>query len=100
MLLSLAIWVPILAGLLALVAGGIAGGDRNAPLVRQIALVGSIAGFLVTLPLYAGFNLQNPGMQFLEHRAWIPHFNVFYTLGVDGISMLFILLNSFTTILV
>jgi len=96
MLLSLAIWVPILAGLLALATGG----DRNAPLQRQIALAGSIAGFLVTLPLYAGFSLSNPGMQFVEHRAWIPHFNVFYTLGVDGISMLFILLNSFTTILV
>ena len=99
-LLSLAIWVPILAGLLALAAGGNAGGDRNAPLVRMIALLGSIFGFLVTLPLYAGFNLQNPGMQFVEHHAWIPQFNVFYTLGVDGISMLFILLNSFITILV
>ena len=96
MLLSLAIWVPILAGLLALATGG----DRNAPLQRAIALLGSIFGFLVTLPLYAGFNLRNPGMQFVEHHAWIPHFNVFYTLGVDGISMLFILLNSFITILV
>ena len=96
MLLSLAIWVPILAGLLALASGG----DRNAPLQRQIALAGSIAGFLVTLPLYAGFNLRNPAMQFVEHHAWIPQFNVFYTLGVDGISVLFILLNSFTTILV
>ena len=96
MLLSLAIWVPILAGLLALATGG----DRNAPLQRQIALAGSIAGFLVTLPLYTGFDLQTPGMQFVEHRAWIPQFNVFYTLGVDGISMLFILLNSFTTVLV
>ncbi len=96
MLLSLAIWVPILAGLLALATGG----DRNAPLQRQIALAGAIAGFLVTLPLYTGFDLRNPGMQFVEHRAWIPQFNVFYTLGVDGISMLFILLNAFTTVLV
>ena len=104
MLLSLAIWVPILAGLLTLAVGGNAGdnagGERNASRVRLIALLGSIAGFLVTIPLYTGFNLLNPGMQFVEQHAWIPQFNVFYTLGVDGISMLFILLNSFITILV
>ena len=96
MLLSLAIWVPILAGLLVLASGG----DRNAPMQRSIALAGAIVGFLVTLPLYSGFNLQNPGMQFVEHISWIPRFNVFYSLGVDGISMLFMLLNSFITILV
>ncbi|MEO8142725.1 MAG: NADH-quinone oxidoreductase subunit M [Betaproteobacteria bacterium] len=96
MLLSLSIWVPIFAGLLALATGG----DRSAPLQRNIALAGSILGFLVTLPLYTGFSLKNPGMQFVEHHAWIPQFNVFYTLGVDGISMPFILLNSFITILV
>ena len=100
MLLSLAIWVPILAGLLTLAAGGNESDQRNAPAVRLIALLGSIAGFLVTIPLYTGFNLLNPGMQFVEQHAWIPQFNVFYTLGVDGISMLFILLNSFITILV
>ncbi|MEK6245647.1 MAG: NADH-quinone oxidoreductase subunit M [Pseudomonadota bacterium] len=96
MLLSLAIWVPIFAGLLALATGG----ERNAPLQRWIALGGALLGFLVTLPLYTGFNLQTPAMQFVEHYAWIPQFNVFYTLGVDGISMPFILLNSFITILV
>ncbi len=96
MLLSLSISVPIFAGLLALATGG----DRNAPMQRMIALLGSIFGFLVTLPLYAGFSLKNPGMQFVEHHAWIPQFNIFYTLGVDGISMPFILLNSFITILV
>jgi NADH-quinone oxidoreductase subunit M len=96
MLLSLSIWVPIFAGLLVLATGG----DRNAPMQRGIALAGSILGFLVTLPLYASFSLKNPGMQFVEHHAWIPQFNIFYTLGVDGISMPFILLNSFITILV
>ena len=96
MLLSLSIWVPILAGLLVLAAGG----DRNAPMQRAIALAGAIFGFLVTLPLYAGFSLQAPGMQFVEHVSWIPRFNIFYFLGVDGISVLFILLNSFITVLV
>ena len=95
-LLSLAIWVPIAAALLVLAAGG----DRNAPLQRTIALVGALAGFLVTLPLYAGFDAAKAGMQFVELVPWIERFNVNYHLGVDGISMLFLLLNSFITVLV
>ena len=60
MLLSLAIWVPILAGVLVLAAGGNAGDERNAALQRKLALAGAAFGFLVTLPLYAGFNLATP----------------------------------------
>jgi len=95
-LLSLAIWVPIAAALLVLAAGG----DRSAPLQRTIALVGALAGFLVTIPLYAGFGAAKAGMQFVELVPWIERFNVNYHLGVDGISMLFLLLNSFITVLV
>ncbi len=96
MLLSLVIWVPILAGLLVLACGG----DRNAPMQRTIALVGSVAGFVVAIPLYVGFNLHSAEMQFVERLSWIPRFNIHYHLGVDGISVLFILLNSFITPLV
>jgi NADH-quinone oxidoreductase subunit M len=92
MLLSLAIWVPIVAGVLV-----VAGGDRHA---RWIALAGAVAGFLVTLPLYAGFDLQSAGFQFVEKHLWIERFAIDYHLGVDGISLLFVLLNSFVTILV
>jgi NADH-quinone oxidoreductase subunit M len=95
-LLSLAIWVPILAGLLTLAAGD----DRNAPLQRTIALAGAVFGFLVTIPLFTTFDVQQAGMQFVEFRSWIPRFNVNYHLGVDGISVLFVLLNAFTTVLV
>ena len=95
-LLSLAIWVPIAAALLVLAAGG----DRHAPLQRAIALVGALAGFLVTIPLYTGFDAAQAGMQFVELAPWIPRFAVNYHLGVDGISMLFLLLNSFITVLV
>ena len=100
MFLSLAIWVPIFAGLLVLAVGTNAGDDRKAALQRTIAFVGALAGFLVTIPLYTGFHLQGAGMQFVEKLAWIPRFNIHYHLGVDGISMLFILLNSFITPLV
>ena len=96
MLLSLAIWVPIVAGLAVFALGG----DQRAQLQRWVALVGAILGFLVTIPLYTGFDLQNPGFQFEERGVWIERFNIYYHLGVDGISVLFVLLNSFITILV
>ncbi len=95
-LLSLAIWVPIAAGVLVLATGN----DRNAAMARTLAFVGALFGFLVTIPLYAGFNVQSAGMQFVELSPWIAQFNVNYHLGVDGISVLFILLNSFITVLV
>ena len=91
--LSLAIWVPILAGLLVIAVG------RNAQAARAMALIGAIAGFLVTLPLYLNFRLGTAEMQFVETIEWIPRFNVNYLLGVDGISVLFILLNAFITLL-
>ncbi|MBK7745609.1 MAG: NADH-quinone oxidoreductase subunit M [Betaproteobacteria bacterium] len=94
--LSLAIWIPIAAGLAVLVYGR----DRDAGLARWIALVGALAGLLVTLPLWVHFNPHTSDMQFVERADWIPRFDIHYLLGVDGISMLFVLLNSFTTLLV
>jgi len=94
--LSLAIWVPIVAGMVVMATGG----DQNARIARPLALVGAIAGFLITIPLYTRFNVATSAMQFVERSPWIERFNVFYHLGVDGISVLFILLNSFITVLV
>jgi NADH-quinone oxidoreductase subunit M len=94
--LSLAIWIPILAGVAVMATGR----DENAPLARQIALVGAVVGFLVTIPLYTGFDTATSAMQFVERTPWIERFNINYHLGVDGISVLFILLNSFITVLV
>ena len=95
-LLSIAIWLPIVGGLLVLATGT----DRNAGLARLIAMVVAVAGFLVTIPLYVGFDTTTSSMQFVELLQWIPRFNIHYQLGVDGISVLFILLNSFITPLV
>jgi NADH-quinone oxidoreductase subunit M len=94
-LLSLAIWVPIVAGVLVLALSR----ERDAPAARWLALVGAVAGFAVTIPLYTRFTLGTAEMQFVETLEWIPRFNVNYLLGVDGISVLFILLNSFITVL-
>jgi len=92
---SLAVWVPIVAGLVVLAVG-----DRNLREARAISLLGAIVGFLVTIPLVSGFQTGTSAMQFVELAPWIPRFNVNYHLGVDGISVLFILLNSFVTVLV
>src|SRR3982074_3065291 len=94
--LSLAIWVPIVSGLLVLAAHR----DRDVAAARWLALVGSVAGFAVTIPLYTHFAPGPAEMDFVEAKEWIPRFNVNYLLGVDGISVLLVLLNSFITVLV
>jgi len=94
--LSTVIWLPILAGIVILFTGS----DRNAGLARLLALVGSVAGLLVALPLWNGFDTAANGFQFVEQALWIDAFNVYYHLGIDGISLLLILLNCLTTVLV
>ena len=95
-ILSLSIWVPIFAGLVVFATGG----DRNAGLARMLALVGSVAALLVTLPLLLDFNVSSAQFQFVERFDWIERFHIQYFLGVDGISMLFIPLTAFITVLV
>ena len=95
-LLSLAIWLPILSGVLVLATGS----DEKAPLARILALVGAAASFVITLPLFTQFDRASGGYQFTELHAWIPALNLNYALGVDGISVLFIILNAFITLMV
>jgi len=95
-LLSLAIWTPILFGVVLLALGR----DEQVRAVRWVALIGSVAGFLVTLPLYEGFKLGTSAMQFVEKMPWIERFNVNYHLGVDGISLWFVLLTAFINVIV
>jgi NADH-quinone oxidoreductase subunit M len=56
--------------------------------------------FLVTLPLYGGFKIDTAAMQFVEKSVWIERFNVNYHLGVDGISLWFVLLTAFINVVV
>ncbi len=95
-LLSLAVWVPILGGVLVLTASQ----ERQANLAKMIALVVAIMTFIITIPLYTQFDVSTFQMQFVEQHVWIAAFNVNYHLGIDGISMPLILLTSFTTVLV
>ncbi|MDO5691526.1 MAG: NADH-quinone oxidoreductase subunit M [Pseudomonadota bacterium] len=94
--LSLAIWTPIIFGAVLLALGR----ESQAQLVRWIALIGSVISFLVTIPLYTGFKLGTAEMQFVEKTSWIERFNVNYHLGVDGISVWFVLLTAFITVIV
>lgn len=94
--LSLSIWLPIAFGVLVLAVGR----DENRGLVRGLSLIGSIVSFLVTLPLIRDFDKAAHGMQFVEKAAWIERFNINYFLGIDGISVWFVLLTAFITVIV
>jgi NADH-quinone oxidoreductase subunit M len=94
-ILSLSIWVPIVAGGLVLAMGN----DDRPTFTRWLALLGAVAGLLVTLPLYTQFNVAEESFQFQELNYWIPAFQIYYHLGVDGISVPLILLTSFTTVI-
>ncbi|WP_180683654.1 NADH-quinone oxidoreductase subunit M [Tepidicella baoligensis] len=95
-LLSLAIWTPILFGVVLLAIGR----DEHAGMVRWIALIGALLGLAVTIPLYTGFEVGSAAMQFVEKAVWIERFNVHYHLAVDGISLWLVLLTAFITVIV
>ncbi len=95
-ILSAAIWVPIAFGLALLMLGS----DRNAGLVRGVALAGALAGLLVTVPLFTEFERASAAMQFVERTRWIDALSAHYHLGVDGLSVWFVLLTAIITVFV
>ena len=95
-ILSLAIFLPIVSGLLLLALGR----DEQVHAVRWMALIAAIASFAVTLPLISGFDTTTAAFQFVESLPWIERFNIRYHLGVDGISMWFVPLTAFITVIV
>jgi len=95
-LLSLAVFTPIVFGVMLLAFGR----DDQAMVVRWVALIGALVSFLVTIPLYLAFNITTAAMQFVEIAPWIAYFNVNYHLGVDGISLWFVLLTAFINVIV
>jgi len=94
--LSVAIWAPIAFGVFILAAGR----DQHAGVVRGVALIGAVFSFLVTLPLLTGFDTGTAAMQFSEQAPWIERFGANYHLGVDGLSVWFIPLTAFITVIV
>ena len=94
--LTFAIFVPIVCGLLILAVGS----DERPALTRNLSLISALLSFFVTIPLYTGFDNTTAAMQFVVEKPWIPAFAVMYHLGVDGISLWFVLLTAFITIIV
>ncbi len=93
-ILSTVIFLPVLGALLILI------NRRSWELVTKwIALATSIATFFVSLPLFLEFDKSTHKMQFVEKHSWLPNWNINYFLGVDGISVLFVLLSTLIAIL-
>jgi NADH-quinone oxidoreductase subunit M len=95
-LLSLVVWLPIIGGIAVLMSGD--RGDSEGS--RRLALIVALATFVLSLGLYTNFDSSTAAMQFVERHAWIDAFDIYYHLGVDGLSMPLIILTTFTTILV
>jgi NADH-quinone oxidoreductase subunit M len=92
-LLSLLVWLPIAAGLAVLALG-----DRRLGAARWVALGGSLATLIASIPLITGFDRGTADFQFIEKLQWIPAFQAFYHLGVDGIAMPLVVLTAFVTV--
>lgn len=93
-LLSLIVWLPAIGALfIALIRGEQETVDRNS---RHVALLTAGLTFLLSLFLWSRFD-TGPGFQFMENHAWIDAFNIRYRLGVDGISLFFVILSAFLT---
>ena len=93
-LLSTLIAIPALGALILLAFGD---DDRQAATVRGVALAVSLVAFAGTLLLWARFDASSAEFQFVERHAWMPVLGVSYTVGVDGISLLLLVLTGFLT---
>ncbi len=93
-ILSTLMYLPLLGAIILLFVP-----RRNELLIKGFTLVVSLIEFGISLPLYFNFDEQAKGMQFVEKAAWFPEWGMSYFLGIDGISLLLVLLTTFLTIL-
>ena len=94
-MLSFIVFLPLVGAILVLLVGG--RGDRRESLVRNLALLTSLVTFAATLVLWWRFDPTSAAYQFEERHAWIPAFGIQYYIGVDGISLLLVVLTGFLT---
>ncbi len=95
-LLTILIWLPFLGGVAVLCTGG----DKNANSARVIAVAVTVISLLLCIPLCLGFDASRYDMQFSEDHLWIAAYQIHYALGIDGISLLMVVLTNFTGLLV
>ncbi len=94
-LLSFIVFLPLVGALLVLLVPN--RDEKGAAMVRQLGLVVSLVVFFFTLLLWGKFDASSADFQFVEQASWIPAFGIDYHLGVDGISLLLIVLTGFLT---
>jgi NADH-quinone oxidoreductase subunit M len=92
-LLSILIWLPIAAGLAVLALG-----ERRIDMGRWLSLAASLGTLILTIPLWGEFDTGTAALQFVEKLPWIPRFQAYYALGIDGISLPLIALTAFMTV--
>lgn len=95
-ILSILIWLPVFGAFLCLCTGG----DKHANIARGIAAAVAILNLLLCIPLWIYFDPSRYDMQFVENLLWIPSYEIRYALGIDGISLLMVILTNFTGLLV
>ena len=95
-ILSILIWLPMVGAVLVLCTGS----DKHANMARTIAVIVALSNFLLCIPLYLAFDPSRYDMQFTEAHIWIPIYQIHYALGIDGLSLLMIILTNFTGLLV
>lgn len=95
-LLNLLIWLPIIGGVFVLFAGD----DDNPNIVRYLSLFTVLLCLMLCIPLIAGFDTQKSAMQFMEEISWMPSLGIKYHIGIDGLSLLLIVLSIFTNLIV
>lgn len=95
-LLNILIWLPIVGGVFVLLTGD----DKNPNVCRYVTLFTVVLSLLFCIPLMAGFDVQIPDMQFVDETPWLSVLGISYTLGIDGLSLLLIVLTVFTNLIV
>ena len=95
-LLNLLIWLPIIGGVFVFLTGD----DNNPNVSRYLSLFTVLLTLLICIPLVAGFDTNTLGMQYIEDVAWMPALGIHYSLGIDGLSLLLIVLSTFTNLIV
>jgi len=94
-LLSIVTFLPLLGALFVLsIRGEAAVVARNA---RNVALLTSVATFLVSLLLWVNFDSSTADFQMVDQARWLPGYSISYKMGIDGISLFFVLLSTFLT---
>lgn len=95
-LLSILIGLPLVGAVAVLFTGS----DKHANIARAIAITVALFNFLLCIPLYLNFDANSYAMQFVENYLWIKAYQIHYAVGIDGISLLMVILTNFTGLLV